>query len=109
MMSITERSTDQKFFSTKKSSFESSGHITVFVDTITFDKFKSSIPGTKTKLEIQYGKEKAAIYLEFKNKTQSLSLQKLFKFDFKHDVELRLSLMKKTPLVSVPSSVVPSY
>lgn len=102
----TERNSDQKRpLTIKRMSGELSVHLAVYVDSIKFEKSKVSIPNTKTKLEIEFGQSKAKTSFECKSTVHPISIQKTFKFAFKHEDELRLSIIRKNPLVSISTIV----
>ncbi len=105
-MSHTERNSEQKRpLVIKRMSGELSVHLAVYVDTIKFEKSRISIPNTKTKLEIDFGHEKIKSTFECKNSAQPITIQKTFKFAFKTEDELKVSIFKKNPLVSIATTV----
>lgn len=88
-----------------RSSTEVNAQLSIFVDSIRFEKLRSMIAGTKMRLEVNFGKIKEKVSVEVKGNSQILAIQKVVKFEYKFEDQLTVSLVKKSPVMSFSTVV----
>ena len=109
MKGQTDRSADLRLLHSSRASTDSNAFLSVYIDSITFEKPTSIIPGTKTRLEITLGKNVGKLNVEAKGSIMSLVIEKSVQFEYKLETDLSFSLYKKSPLINISTGVGPVY
>lgn len=109
MKSLTDRSADLRLLHFSRASSDSNAFLSVFIDSVKLDKPAAIIPGTKTKLEVSFGKISEKLSVEVRPNITNLTIEKAIQFEFKHEADLSFTLYKKSPLINISTGVIAHY
>lgn len=105
MKSLTDRSADLRLLHSSRVSTDSNAYLSVALARLTFERPTGAIPGTKTRLEVAFGRHSETLSFEPKGSASVLPIDRSFQFEYRQGTDLTFALHRKSPLFNTATGV----